>query len=158
MDTGRRWLAVGRCTDADPRRAGREAAMRARAGQDAALVVVFSCGQADPAAVLAGVDEVFPGVPLIGCSAQTVIATDGRDGPGVAVTVFGGPGFSAGTASAPARNGNQRTAGETVAGCLAQLDTDAPYRVLMLLTDGSLGDQEEILAGAYRVVGASVPL
>ena len=70
MDTGRRWLAVGRRTDADPRGAGREAAMRARSGDDAALVVVFSSGQADPAAVLAGVEDVFPGVPLIGCSAQ----------------------------------------------------------------------------------------
>ena len=56
--------------------------MRARSGDDAALVVVFSCGQPDPAAVLAGVDEVFPGVPLIGCSAQSVIASDGLDGPG----------------------------------------------------------------------------
>jgi hypothetical protein len=158
MDTGRRWLAVGRCADADPRKAGREAAVQARSGHDAALVVVFSSGQADPAAVLAGVEEVFPGVPLIGCSAQAVIATDGLDGPGVAVTVFGGPGFAACTASAPARDGAQRAAGAAVAGCLGELDSDPPYRVLLLLTDGSLADQEEILAGAYSVVGASVPL
>jgi len=131
--------------------------MRARSGDDAALVVVFSCGQPDPAAVLAGVDEVFPGVPLIGCSAQSVIASDGLDGPGVAVTVFGGSGFAACTASAPAHDGGQRAAGAAVAECLAELDSDAPHRVLMLLTDGSLGDQEEILAGAYSVVGASVP-
>jgi hypothetical protein len=133
--------------------------MRARSGDDAALVVVFSSGQADPAAVLAGVEDVFPGVPLIGCSAQAVIASDGLDGPGVAVTAFGGPGFTACTALAPAHDGGQRAAGAAVAGCLARLDRDdAPHRVLMLLTDGSLGDQEEILAGAYSVVGASVPL
>jgi len=158
MDTGRRWLAVGRCTDADPRRSGREAARQARAGTDAALVIVFSSGQPEPAAVLAGIGEVFPGVPLIGCSAQAVLASTGLDGPGVAVTVLGGPGFAACTRLAPATGGNQRAAGAAVGGCLAELAADAPHRILMLLTDGALGDQEEVLAGAYSVVGASVPL
>jgi hypothetical protein len=167
VDTGRRWLAVGRCTDTDPRRAGREAARQARVDTNPALLVVFCSGQADPAEVLAGIDEVFPGVPLIGCSSQAVIASDGLDGPGVAVTALGGPGFAAHTGLAPADGGGQRDAGAAVAGCLAglagpadpaDLAGDHPYRVLMLLTDGSLGDQEEVLAGAYSVVGASVPL
>ena len=55
VDTGRRWLAVGRCMDADPRRAGREAARQARVGTNPALLVVFCSGQADPAEVLAGI-------------------------------------------------------------------------------------------------------
>ena len=158
MDTGGRWLAVGRCSNADSREAGREAAQRARAGDDAALVVVFCSEQAAPAEVLAGVAAVFPGVPLIGCSSQAVFASDGVDGPGVAVTALGGPGFAACTAAASAADGAQRAAGAAVADCLQRLDRDLPHRILMLLTDGSLGDQEEILAGAYSVVGASVPL
>src|SRR4051794_19805744 len=56
MDTGRRWLAVGRCADADPRRAGREAARRALVDTNPALLVVFCSGQSDPAEVLAGID------------------------------------------------------------------------------------------------------
>jgi hypothetical protein len=158
MDTGRRWLAVGRCGAADPREAGREAAHRARAGEDAALVVVFCSGQAAPAEVLVGVAEVLPEVPLIGCSSEAVIASDGLDGPGVAVTALGGPGFAACTALASAADGGQRAAGAAVADCLTRLDRDPPHRILLLLTDGSLGDQEDILAGAYSVVGASVPL
>jgi hypothetical protein len=158
VDTGRRWLAVGRCADADPRRAGREAARQARVETNPALLVVFCSGQADPAEVLAGIDEVFPGVPLIGCSSQAVIASEGLDGPGVAVTALGGPGFAARTGLASAGDGGQREAGAAVAGRLADLAGDHPHRVLLLLTDGSLGDQEEILAGAYSVVGASVPL
>jgi hypothetical protein len=158
VDTGRRWLAVGRCVDADPRRAGREAARQARVEDDPALLIVFGSGQADPGAVLAGIEDVFPGVPLIGCSTQAVIASDGLDGPGVAVTALGGPGFAARTGLASADAGGQRAAGAEVAACLADLAGDHPHRVLMLLTDGSLGDQEEILAGAYSVVGASVPL
>ena len=35
---------------------------------------------------------------------------------------------------------------------------DKEHKVLLLLTDGLVGDQAEIVRGAYRVVGASVPL
>ena len=52
-----------------------------------------------------------------------------------------------------------------MAGCLADIETgtgtglaDKPHRVLLLLTDGLVGDQAEIVRGAYRVVGAGVPL
>src|SRR6266480_3687080 len=35
---------------------------------------------------------------------------------------------------------------------------DRPYQVLLLLTDGLIRDQEEILRGCYSIVGAQVPL
>jgi hypothetical protein len=35
---------------------------------------------------------------------------------------------------------------------------DRPYRALLLLTDGLAGDQQEIVRGAYAVVGAGVAL
>ena len=35
---------------------------------------------------------------------------------------------------------------------------DRPHRILLLLTDGLAGDQQEIVRGAYSVVGAGVPL
>src|SRR6266536_1759765 len=118
MDTRQRWLAVGRGMDADPRAAGRRAALAARGGMDPALLVVFSCGQVEPAPVLAGVAEVFAGVPLIGCSAESVVATEGLDGPGVVVTALGGRGFSASTAVASALDDGPRAAGAAVAGCV----------------------------------------
>jgi hypothetical protein len=40
---------------------------------------------------------------------------------------------------------------------MADLD-DRPHRVLMLLTDGLGGNQQEIVRGAYSMVGAEVPL
>jgi hypothetical protein len=51
-----------------------------------------------------------------------------------------------------------RGAGAAAAGCVAERASDLPYQVLLLLTDGSLTGQEEVLAGVYGVVGASVPL
>jgi hypothetical protein len=158
MDSGRRWLGSGRSTDIDSRRAGRKAASQAKTGSDPALAIVFSTGHAAPAGVLAGIAEVLPGVPLIGASAQAVIATNGLDGPCVAITVLGGPGFAACTAMASTPAGDQRNGGAVVASCLGELDSNLPHRVLILLTDGLQGGQEEVLAGAYSVVGASVPM
>src|SRR5262249_43058181 len=85
-------------------------------------------------------------------------APDGLDGPGVVVTALGGPGFAACTARASAMDGRQRDAGAAVAASVADLGSDLPHRVLILLTDGSLGGQGEILAGVDGGVGASVPL
>jgi hypothetical protein len=141
------------------------AASQALRGDDAALLIVFAARIDDPAAMLAGIDEVCPGVPLIGCSAEFLIApTDGdgveHDVGEVMVTALGGPGFTVRTAAGSCAGGTQRAGGAAVAGCVAALDGAAggAQRVLMMLTDGSVADQEEILAGAYGVTGASVPL
>jgi hypothetical protein len=168
MDTGQRWLAVGHSADLDPRRAGREAAQRALAGPGPALLLVFCTGQPDAGRVLAGIEEACPGVPLIGGSSQALIASPGGlHGTGVVVTALGGPGFTVCTAQASSLGGMQRAAGAQVAECAtdragADLGTDCaaelPHRVLLLLTDGAMDDQEEVIAGAYSVVGASAPL
>jgi hypothetical protein len=73
------------------------------------------------------------------------------------VVALGGPGFSVATAVADCHGDGQREAGARVATCAARV-ADRPHRVLVLLTDGLAARQEEILAGAYRVVGASLPL
>jgi hypothetical protein len=164
MSTGQRWLAVGHSADLDPRRAGREAAQRALGGSDPALLLVFCSDQPDPARVLEGIEEVCPGVPLIGCSSHAVVASpDGLHTGGVAVTAFGGPGFSVCTAQASSLGGAQRAAGAQVAACATDRaggvpPVDLPHRVMLLLTDGSIDDQEEVIAGAYSVLGASAPL
>jgi hypothetical protein len=138
--------------------AGREAARRAQRGDDPALMVVFSSGVDDPAGLLAGIEEACPGVPLIGCSADRLVAP-AHEASGVLITTLGGPGFTVRTAASPTADGTQRAGGAAVARCAADLPDTAPDgRALLLLTDGSVPDQEEILAGAYAVVGASVPL
>jgi hypothetical protein len=159
MDTGQRWLAVGHSADLDPRRAGREAAQRALGGSDPALLLVFCSDQPDPGRVLDGIAETCPGVPLIGCSSQSVVASPhGLHGSGVVVTALGGPGFTVCTAQASSLGGAQRAAGAQVTACATDLAGDGPHRVMLVLTDGSMDDQEEVIAGAYSVVGASAPL
>lgn len=159
MDTGQRWLAVGHCADIDSRRAGREAALLTVDGPEPALLIVYCSAEAEPTEVLAGIDEVYPGTPLIGCSSQALISTPGGlRQSGVVVTALGGAGFTVRTAVASSVDGGQRAAGAAVAGCAAEVSGERPHRVLVLLADGSIGDQEEVIAGAYSVIGASAPL
>jgi len=160
MDTGRRWLGVGHSSASDSRQAGRDAARDALDGSDPALLVVFSSGP-DPERMLAGIEEACPGVPLIGCASQALISSTDSTGPvgGVVVTAIGGPGFQVSTAAAVAAGDQRRAAGAQVASCAANLPADAgPNQILLLLTEGALDHQEEILAGAYSMVGASAPL
>jgi hypothetical protein len=157
-DTGRqRWLSVGWSADGDSRRAGVEAASRAVDGSDACLLIVFCAASRDPEAVLAGINSRANGARVVGCSSRVVIAPDGPDRNGVVAIALGGPGFSVATQVADGAAQNQRTVGARVAACATEVE-DRPNRTLVLLSDGLVFRQEEILAGAYGVVGASLPL
>jgi hypothetical protein len=50
-----------------------------------------------------------------------------------------------------------RAAGAEVAGCVERA-AERPHQALLLLSDGLAGDQQDIVRGAYDVVGSQVPL
>jgi hypothetical protein len=157
MDQDRRWMGVGRSTITDSRAAGVEAANRAMRRDDPKLLLVFAGIDHDPVSLLAGIKQVAPGVPLIGCSTHGEIGPDGPLDGSVVVTALGGPGFSVSTARSDQISGRQREAGAEIAACASEVE-DLPYKALLLFTDGLARDQEAVLRGAYGVVGASVPL
>ena len=152
-----RWLAVGQSGDADARTAGRHAAADALGGPDPKLLIVFCCEAYELAELVEGVREVAGDTPMIGGSTAGEISSAGPGDAGVVVTALGGEGFDVATAAADAAGGRLREAGAEVAGCIDRI-ADKAHRVLLLLTDGLAGDQAEIVRGAYRVVGAEVPL
>ena len=152
-----RWVGVGRSSAADPTAAGDEAARLALTGDEAKLVIVFSSDAYDLSALLAAVRGVTGTTPLVGCSTAGEIATSGPGDASVVVTVLGGPGFSCAAAQATGASARLREASAEVAGCMAEIE-DRPHRVLLLLPDGLAGDQQEVVRGAYSVVGATVPL
>jgi hypothetical protein len=150
-------MTVGRSEASDSRQAGAEATRSALSGPDPKLLLVFVGIAHDIPRVLAGINEVAGGVPLIGCTTHGEISAVGpRDGS-VVVTALGGAGFSVATAAATEASDRQREAGAEVAETVAAVE-DMPYKALVVLTDGLIRDQEDILRGAYGVVGASVPL
>jgi hypothetical protein len=150
-------MGVGRSGEADPRAAAVAAARAALRGDEPKLLIVFAAIRHDAESVLAGLREAAPGVPVVGCTTHGEIAQGGPTDGTVTVAALGGPGFEVSTAVAENVSGRQRKAGTEVAGCATAL-ADRPYRVLMLLTDGLVRDQESVLRGCYQVVGAGVPL
>jgi hypothetical protein len=151
-----RWFAVG-LSDASEDNAGERAADAALIHDDAKLLIVFSSVSADLPALIGQVRSRSGGVPLIGCTTAGEIAPKGpRDGS-IVVTALGGDGFAVGTAAAAGASDDLRAAGARAARCLPS-PASHPHQVLLLLTDGLATDQEDIVRGAYSVLGAGVPM
>jgi len=155
--TPTRWIGVGASALTDSAAAGRDAAGAALRGDDAKLLVTFVSPAHDLTALLAGIRDVCPNTPLIGCSTSGEIATSGPGDAGVVVTALGGPGFSVATAAGRNASADLRAAGAAAASCAERVEQKA-HQVLLLLTDGLAGDQQEVVRGAYSVVGAAMPL
>lgn len=158
VETRRRWMDVGQAEEADGRTAGAKAAARAMTGADPRLVMAYVSPQLRGEDVLAGIRDVVPAdVPLIGCSTHGEIYPGGPADGAVVVVALGGTGFTVNAVAARDVAGRQRQAGAEIAAAVTD-DPERPHRVLVTLTDGFLRDQEEILRGAYGVLGAAVPL
>lgn len=152
-----RWVGIGQSSGSDASAGGAEAAAEAIRGEDPKLLIVFASDSLDLEQLRDGIRSRAPGVPLIGCSTAGEIATSGPADATAVVTALGGAGFS--VASAAGRNASSglREAGAAAAACMAEVEP-RDHQVLLLLTDGLAGDQQEILRGAYGVAGAGVPL
>jgi hypothetical protein len=156
-------MGVGRSGETDPAVAGSAAARGALVGDDARLLIVFCAESYDHVALVSAIRAEAPGVPLVGCSTAGEIAVSGehagaRDAT-VVVTALGGPGFSITTRHALADEHEEglRGASFAAAGCLADVE-GREHNVLLVLSDGLAGDQEEVVRGAYRAAGATIPL
>lgn len=156
--TGRpRWIGVGHASSPDSHAAGVEAVRAAVCGPDPRLLIAFVSPSHDLSALLSGIRECCPDTPLIGCSTSGEIATGGPGDAGVVVTALGGDGFSVATTAATHASRDLRAAGAQAAACVERIDS-ARHQVLLLLSDGLGGDQQEVVRGAYSVLGAAVPL
>jgi hypothetical protein len=151
-----RWFGVGFAQGIEPG-AGARAAGEALVRSDAKLLVVFCSASHDLGALLREIRARAGEVPLIGCTTAGEIVTAGPSDASVVVTALGGDGFAVETAVATEVSRNLRAAGALVARCLPDRG-DLPHKVLLLLSDGLAGDQQEIVRGAHGVLGAAVPL
>ena len=152
-----RWIGVGRSSLADPVLAAREAVEGACADREAALLVLFASEAHDLDLLAAEARGAGGAAEMIGCSTAGEIATSGPGDAGVVVFAFGGTGFSISTTAVTGIAQDARQAGADAAACLGDI-ADSPHTVLLLLTDGLAGDQQEVVRGAYSVAGAGVPL
>ncbi|HYZ56282.1 MAG TPA: FIST N-terminal domain-containing protein [Streptosporangiaceae bacterium] len=151
-----RWFAVG-TADTSEADAGVRAADAALIHDNAKLLVLFCSCSDDLPGLVRQIRSRSGDVPLIGCTTAGEIEQNGPHDGSIVVTALGGDGFAIGTAAAEGASEDLRGAGAHAARCLPSPE-DHPHRALMLLTDGLLSDREEILRGAYSVLGAGVPL
>lgn len=157
----RRVVGVGTSRSLDAAEAGREAARAAvdsaGGGDELVLAVVYASSAYDLDTLAAVIDAELPGAQVIGCTTSGEIATSGPGDSGVVVFLLRGGGFSVRTASAPVLDGDVRTAAFEAAACIDGVERRA-NTVLLMLTDGLCGDQQEAVRGAFERVGATVPL
>jgi hypothetical protein len=151
-----RWFGVGSCVG-DRKRAGARAADDALIHDDPKLLIIFCSRAYDLRQLLRQIRARAGDVPLIGCTTAGEIATAGPSDASVVVAALGGSGFAVRTAVASAMSGNLREAGARVARSLPDR-ADLPHQVVLLLSDGLAGDQQEVVRGAHGVLGAAVPL
>lgn len=158
--TSRRGAAVGRSVLGDAASAGAQAVREALAGLPAgttpALLVAFASSSFDPVVLHAGMSAEAGGVPLVGCTTSGEIAASGPGDGSVVVMALGGD-ISVATGMGEVIDGDVRSAAADAARCVDAV-TDRGHTVLLLLSDGLSGDQQEVVRGAYQQVGATTPL
>jgi hypothetical protein len=153
-----RWIRTTRSTGGDATEAGRRSALDVLAGgADPKLLVAFCSDDMDLEAFAAAVDRASGGVPLVGCSTAGELSAEGPTDGGSVLVAFGGPGFSVTTSVTRSISDRLHAAGAEAAAA-ALPDRDRAHRILLLLTDGLAGDQQEIVRGAYSVTGSGIPL
>jgi hypothetical protein len=153
-----KWFSVGASSSQNAYEAGLAAANDALdEHSDAKLLIVFCSDNYNLQELLNGINDRSGDVPLIGCSTAGEIATSGPQDASVVVTAIGGENFSVQTSIATEASRRLRQAGAEVARCFPPAE-NRHHKVLLMLTDGLAGDQQEIVRGAYSVVGAAIPL
>jgi hypothetical protein len=157
VDPATRWFGVGCGGTGDGAAAAARAAATAVAGRNAALAIVLTSLDEGFEEIVGAVRAtVSPDTPIMGCTTCGEITTSGVGEGGVVVIAFGGRGFTARIAGRPQEAGGQRVAGAEVARSLGP--SGRPYEVFMILADGVIGGQHELIRGVYSVIGARVPL
>jgi hypothetical protein len=152
-------MGVGQSVDADALTAGDQAARAAVADREPALLMVYASMGYDLERLLDGVRrQAGEHTVVAGCTTLGEVVS-GRANPmasGVVVTAVGGPGVEVQARVGREVSRRRREAGaEAVAG-VAGLGT--PNRICLMLCDGLVGEQHEVVRGAYGVLGSTIPL
>lgn len=151
-------MGVGHSRAPDAAVAGAQAAEEALQGRGAALLVVFCAASYDVGALVEAVHRSAGAkVALIGCTTAGELSSAGSSQGGAVVAALGGEGLGCTVGSAPSVQ-RQRAAGREVAACVGQLGQRWPHRVLVMLSDGLVGSQGDVMRGAYAALGATVPV
>lgn len=158
-------VGIGASAVTDAGTAGRNAAsdaLRELGTETPALVMVYASVSLDLPVLLAGIREVFPGVPLVGAtsSGQFHRGELTQPGAGVSVLAITAGRYRFGVASITGISEDGFEAGRALAtwARAAIPGTHRPHAAVLLLSDGLAVHHQTLLNGVHRVTGAPVPV
>jgi len=152
-------MGPGYSADDNALTAGRRAAEQAVDGRVALLLLVFAPPSYDLEKLLDGVRScASDGTVIAGCTSMGGVVAGQPDSPtrGVVVVALGGSGLQVRARAGRNVSARRREAGAEAAATVGGLT--APSRICLLLCDGLVGEQHEVVRGAYGVLGATVPM
>jgi hypothetical protein len=103
----------------------------------------------------------MPDLAVAGCTSAGIIDRHARVDAAIQITLLGGPGLETEVVAGSITGATSRQAGREAARALtARGDSADPtdHRVLILLSDGLVGEADDVVRGAYDAVGATVPI
>jgi hypothetical protein len=162
MMNNRGGMGVGHSLETDPMSAAHDACAAALAGRTPEagdLMILFPTIQYDQAALFDAAREVAGPGDVVGCSAFSSFTRDAQVGQGTVAAFLPSGDLSFGVAGVDGVGSDiYGAAREVTQLALDEAGGEADHSALMILSDGLVGDQREVVRGAYAVTGASVPL
>ncbi|HET9731348.1 MAG TPA: FIST N-terminal domain-containing protein [Acidimicrobiales bacterium] len=152
------WAGTGSSDAVHSYRAGAEAAAAATDGRSGAVLFLFVPADRDLVSLVAGARSVVGATPIVGCTTAGEIAAPRAGSVGVVAFAVGGDAVAVRTAAAHGASADLRAAGVRVAEEVLSTVPGGGRQLLLLLSDGLAGDQQELLRGAYSVAEGAIPL
>ncbi|MFC1704621.1 FIST signal transduction protein [Candidatus Omnitrophota bacterium] len=152
-------IGIGVSSSDDVQRAAREATQLAKfqINQERFdLVIVFSSVRVGQEKIIAGINQVVPGVKIFGCSTASVIVHSGIEKNAVAVMAIKSDRIHFGLSCLPEIDTKDaRSAGQELAKA-ALADLGYFHRnIFTMFSDGLMGNATEVIAGVQDVLGKS---
>ncbi|HEY8473666.1 MAG TPA: FIST N-terminal domain-containing protein [Natronosporangium sp.] len=143
-------------------RAAAAAAVAELAGEPPALVIVYGSVRYHLPDLLAGVREITGEVPLVGASSSGHFHNGSvtMPGRGVAVLALSAGPYRFGVGSVAGLRDDPLGAGQALARAAKRAAGPelGPHAAMLVLADGLIGSQQQLLTGIYKVAGAAVPV
>lgn len=144
----------------DSRAAGREAAFEAMGElpkQNAQMVVMLASPAFTPEETLAGVREIFPNTPVVGCSTAGLITNEGPVEKAVGVLALASDVISFMPLKVEKLKGAMRESGKRF-GEMIKGSSDGKAKGAFIFSDPLSGNGTELVRGVFEVLGTAFPL
>lgn len=150
-------IRIGTSSDQDSTLAIREAVQGT--DKEADFVWIFASSHYDPEHLVAELRQVFGHTPMAGCSTAGELSTYAYSNKSCVVVTIRSQNHRFGVGAVSKIEGDERQSGYDCAKqAYDQLEIKEPVGAFVLLSDGLVPRQHELVYGAYMFCGADIPI